>query len=35
MGGKDNEKIYKLGIIAAKEMLPEIRSELKKRNILK
>ena len=35
MGGKDNEKIYELGIIAAKEMLPEIRSELKKRNILK
>lgn len=35
MSGKNNEKMYKLGIIAAKEMLPEIRSELKKRNILK
>ena len=35
MSGKDNEKMYKLGVLAAKEMLPEIKSELKKRDILK
>jgi len=34
MSSKDNEKMYKLGVLAAKEMLPEIRSELKKRDIL-
>jgi len=35
MSSKDNEKMYKLGLDAANEMLPEILAELKKRDILK
>lgn len=35
MSSNDNEKLYKLGMAAATEMLPEIIAELKKRGILK
>lgn len=34
MSGKDNEKMYELGVNAANEMLPEIKAELKKLGIL-
>ena len=33
MSGKDNEKMYKLGIDAANNLLPEIKEQLKKRGI--
>ena len=33
MTGKDNEKMYKLGIDAANELLPEIKKELDSRGI--
>ena len=35
MSSKNNEKMYELGINAAKAILPEIRYELKERDILK
>ncbi|WP_188464082.1 patatin-like phospholipase family protein [Bizionia arctica] len=35
MSSKDNEKLYELGVNAAKEMLPGIKAELQKRGILK
>lgn len=35
MSSNDNEKLYKLGMAAANEMLPEIIAELKKMDILK
>lgn len=35
MSSNDNEKLYKLGVAAANEMIPEIIAELKKRDILK
>ena len=35
MSGKNNEKMYELGITAAKAILPEIIYELKERDILK
>ena len=35
MSSKDNEKLYKLGMNAAKEMLPGIIAELQKKGILK
>jgi NTE family protein len=34
MSSKDNEKMYKLGVNAAKDMLPELLAELKKKGIL-
>lgn len=33
MSGKDNEKMYKLGLVAAKESLPEIKKMLKEKGI--
>jgi len=33
MSGKDNEKMYKLGIEATKQLLPEIKKELAARGI--
>ncbi|MAE08208.1 MAG: hypothetical protein CL661_05555 [Bacteroidetes bacterium] len=33
MSGKDNEKMYKLGLVAAKESLPEIKKMLEKKGI--
>ena len=35
MSGKDNEKLYKLGVDAAKKMLPQIIAELQEKGVLK